>query len=126
MNENLLISCLLLVSVLTLIIWFFLNKWLEDRENEFVIYFKILTIIIDLYKETILDVKITTLSSQYDLNEKSKTNSLHAFEKVKNELISESIKDIMKNYLSKKCLKILTDRYGINGLSLIILTQLKR
>jgi len=104
----------------------FMDKWLENRENEFVIYSKILTIIIDLYRDAILIAKITALSSQYDLNEKSKTNSLLAFEKVKNELISESIKDIIKNYLSKRCLKVLKARYGINGLSLVILTQLKR
>lgn len=82
--------------------------------------------IIELYKETILTNKITVLSLKYDLNPQSKTNSLKAFEIAKKELISESLKEIMKNYLSKKCLKSLIGKYGVDGLGLLILTHLKR
>lgn len=123
---NLLISCTLLISVLTIIIWFGLNRWLEDKESEFVVYYNILVNIIELYKETILTGKINTLRSKFDLNEKSKTNSQSAFERAKNELISETVKEIMKVYLSKECLDRLIKRYGVDGLGLLILTHLKR
>jgi len=123
---NLLISCSLLISVLTIIIWFGLNRWLEDKESEFVVYYNILINIIELYKETILTGKINTLRSKFDLNEKSKTNSQSAFERAKNELISETVKEIMKVYLSKECLDRLIKRYGVDGLGLLILTHLKR
>ena len=123
---NLLISCMLLISVLTIIIWFGLNRWLEDKESEFVVYYNILVNIIELYKETILTGKINTLRSKFDLNEKSKTNSQSAFERAKNELISETVKEIMKVYLSKECLDRLIKRYSVDGLGLLILTHLKR
>jgi hypothetical protein len=117
---------MLLISVLTIIIWFGLNRWLEDKESEFVVYYNILVNIIELYKETILTGKINTLRSKFDLNEKSKTNSQSAFERAKNELISETVKEIMKVYLSKECLDRLIKRYGVDGLGLLILTHLKR
>lgn len=60
---NLLISCILLVSVLTIIIWFGLKRWLEEKESEFVVCYNILINIIDLYKETILTDKVNTLIS---------------------------------------------------------------
>ena len=123
---NLLISCSLLISVLTIIIWFGLNRWLEDKESEFVVYYNILINIIELYKETILIDNINTLRSKFDLNEKSKTNSQSAFERAKNELISETVKEIIKVYLSKECLDRLIKRYGVDGLGLLILTHLKR
>ena len=123
---NLLISCILLVSVLTIIIWFGLKRWLEEKESEFVVCYNILINIIDLYKETILTDKVNTLRSKFDLNEKSKTNSQSAFERAGNELISETVKEIMKVYLSKRCLNRLIKRYGVDGLGLLILTHLKR
>jgi len=69
---NLLISCILLVSVLTIIIWFGLKRWLEEKESEFVVCYNILINIIDLYKETILTDKVNTLRSKFDLNENLK------------------------------------------------------
>jgi len=120
------ISCLLFVTVVSFLI--IINKLLtkDSKNNEFVIYYNILISIIDLYKETILVNKINTLRTNFDLNEKSKTNSLSAFERAKNELISETVKEIMKVYLSKKCLNYLVDKYGVDGLGLLILTHLKR
>jgi len=112
---------IILFSIITIVI----NKLLI-KNDEFVINYNILLNTIEVYKETILSGKINMLSSEYDLNQKSKTNSLVAFEKEKNRIISETVKDIMKNYLSKKCFKYLIKMYGIDGLSLLILTHLKR
>lgn len=123
---NILISFLILVSILSIIIGYVIQRYLEDTHSEFVISYNILMNIIELYKETILTNKITVLSLKYDLNPQSKTNSLKAFEIAKKELISESLKEIMKNYLSKKCLKSLIGKYGVDGLGLLILTHLKR
>lgn len=125
-TTNLLISCILLVSVLTIIIWFGLKRWLEEKESEFVVCYNILINIIDLYKETILTDKVNTLRSKFDLNEKSKTNSQSAFERARIELISETVKEVMKVYLSKRCLDCLIKKYGVDGLGLLILTHLKR
>lgn len=119
-------SFLILLCLLTLVIWFMLVKFLEDRESEFVVNYKVMNDIIEIYKEVILSDKINTLRLQYDLNEKSQTNSRRAFETAKNKLISETVKEIIKEYLSKKCLKSLLQHYSIDGLSLLIITHLKR
>ena len=96
------ISSLILISILTIIIWFIVVKYFKDRGSEFVVNYNVLTSVIELYKESILLNKINILEHKYDLNEQSKTNSRQAFEKAKNELISEVVKEIMKEYLSKK------------------------
>lgn len=118
--------CLLLLSVLILISWLIASKIQDSKESEFVINYNVLLNIIELYKETILNNKIMILKSQFDLNERSKTNSLQAFEKAKNDLISETVKEILKQYLSDTCRKALLKKYSIDGLSLLILTLLKR
>jgi len=82
--------------------------------------------VIDIYKELILTNKLNTLAAQYDLNEKSATNSRLAFEKSKNAIISDTAKEIIKQYLSKDCLRVLLKYYSIDGLSLLVITHLKR
>jgi len=120
------ISCLLLIVILTGIAWFILIKISKDRESEFVISYRVLLDVLDIYKETILVNKINKIIPNYDLNEKSPTNSRQAFEVAKNEIISLSVKEIMKVHLSRKCLKSLLEHYSVDGLSLLIITHLKR
>jgi hypothetical protein len=120
------ISSLILLVILANITWFILVKLSKDRDGEFVVNYNVLTSIIELYKESILLSKINALRAQYDLNEKSQTNSRQAFEKAKNELISSTVKEIMKDYLSKECLASLLRHYSVDGLSLLIITHLKR
>lgn len=120
------ISSLILISVLTILVWFIIVKFLRDRDSEFVVNYNILTQLIEIYKETILNTKINTLRLQYDLNGKSQTNSIVAFEKAKNVLISETVKEIIKVYLSKRCVESLLKHYSVEGLSLLITTHLKR
>jgi len=120
------ISSLILISILTIVIWFMIIKYYEDRGSEFVVNYNVLTSVIELYKESILLNKIHVLQMQYDLNEQSKTNSRQAFEKAKNELISETVKVIIKSYLSKECISSLLKHYSVDGLSLLIITHLKR
>ena len=106
--------------------YFVINKLSKDHESEFLVNYKILESTIELYKESILLSKINTLRIQYDLNEKSPTNSRQAFEKAKNELISDTVKESMKSYLSKHCVNSLLRHYSVDGLSLLIITHLKR
>lgn len=120
------ISSLLLIGILIGIAWPILIKLSKDRESEFVISYKVLFEIIEIYKETILTSKINTIRSQYDLNEKSQTNSIQAFEIAKTEMVSLAVKDIMKVHLSKKCLNSLLEHYSVEGLVLLITTNLKR
>lgn len=120
------ISSLILISILTIVIWFMIIKYYKDRGSEFVVNYNVLTSVIELYKESILLNKIHVLQMQYDLNEQSKTNSRQAFEKAKNELISETVKVIIKSYLSKECISSLLKHYSVDGLSLLIITHLKR
>jgi len=120
------ISCLILIGLLTGIAWPILVKLSKDKEIEFVISNRVLLEVLDIYKETILTNKINMIRSQYDLNEKSKTNSIQAFEIARNEIVSTAVKDIMKIHLSKKCLNSLLEHYSIEGLGLLITTNLKR
>jgi hypothetical protein len=66
------------------------------------------------------------MEKQYNLDTTSKVNSQVSFEKAKDELVAESTKIIIKSYLSEKCLKSLLRHYNIDGLSLLIITHLKR
>ncbi len=120
------ISFLLLISILTVIVWLISVKISKDREIEFVISKGVLFDIIDLYKESILLSRIKVLALQYDLHDKSPTNSIQAFERAKNELIKDTVKEIIKDYLSKTSIKTLLRHYKIDGLSLLIITHLKR
>lgn len=98
----------------------------KTSDGDFVVNYNVLLNVIELYKETILLDRIENLKSKYDLNEKSPTNSRRIFETAKSELISETVKEIIKNYLSKDCLQSLLKYYSIDGLSLLIITHLKR
>lgn len=120
------ISSVLLTSILMGVVWFIIMKIMRERESEFVVNYNVLTNVIGLYKESILLSRISVLKQKYDLNEQSKTNSRQAFEKAKNELISETVKEIMKVYLSEECLRSLLRHYSVDGLSLLIITHLKR
>ena len=120
------ITFLTFIGILTICISLIVSRILKEKESEFVVNYNILTNTIELYKESILLDEIKILSKKYDLNEKSRTNSRQAFEKAKNELISESVKKIIKEYLSKDCVKSLLRHYSIEGLSLLIITHLKR
>lgn len=117
-------SILIVVSIIA--IYFVITKLSKDRETEFLVNYKILETMIELYKESILLSRINTLRIKYDLNDKSPTNSILVFEKAKNELISETVKEIIKDYLSKKCVNSLLEHYSVDGLSLLIITHLKR
>ena len=122
----LLINFLILISISLTLFYFISVKLSKDRESEFLVNYKVLETTIELYKESILLSKINMLSSKYDLNEKSPTNSRQAFEKAKNELISETVKEIIKDYLSKECVNSLLRYYSVDGLGLLIITHLKR
>ena len=120
------VSSLILVTILTILVWYIIVKFIRDQGSEFVVNYNVLLSVIELYKESILLNKIQTLERKYDLNEQSKTNSRQAFEKAKNELISETVKEIIRDYLSKECVNSLLRHYSIDGLSLLIITHLKR
>ncbi len=122
----LLINFLILIGVSIIIFYFISVKLSKDRESEFLVNYKVLETTIELYKESILLSRINMLRSKYDLNEKSPTNSRQAFETAKNELISGTVKEIIKDYLSKECVNSLLRYYSVDGLSLLIITHLKR
>jgi len=120
---------LLLVIILIMLVLMFINLFIKipkEKDSEFVVNHNVLLNVIDIYKELILTNKLNTLAAQYDLNEKSATNSRLAFEKSKNAIISDTAKEIIKQYLSKDCLRVLLKYYSIDGLSLLVITHLKR
>jgi hypothetical protein len=116
-------GCFSLLFLISLIIIF---KFLNDRDSEFRVNHVLLMSIIEIYKETILHDLLIGLERQYNLDATSKVNSQVAFEKAKHEAIKESTKIIITKYLSKPCLKSLLRHYNIDGLSLLIITHLKR
>ena len=125
MDKYIIISQIFII-ILIGIAWPILVKLAKDKESEFVISYRVLLDVLEIYKETILTHKINMITPQYDLNEKSPTNSRQAFEVAKNEIISLAIKEIMKIHLSRNCLKSLLEHYSVDGLSLLIITNLKR
>ena len=122
---NFLITSLLSLQVIILILILLRLNKLETKENLFVVSNSVLHDTINLYFQTILQEKIEALSSQYDLDPKSKTQAIKAYNESCNLLLSQAAKDIMRNYLSKDCLKILLKFYSIDGLILTIISKLK-
>lgn len=125
MYNYLIIFFLLTQSVLLLLI-FTKFRNLDTKDNDFVISNGIVLALINFYFDMILQDKIDALKLQFDLDPKSKTQSYKAFNDSYNILLANSAKDIMKNYLSKNCLNILLKHYSVDGLALMIISNLKR
>ncbi|MFA7507001.1 MAG: hypothetical protein WCZ11_02060 [Bacilli bacterium] len=125
MNTEIMVFVLLVIVNLVLLYTLIQKKEPID-DNNFAINLNTFISTIDLYKESILKSNLESLKSKYDLNEKSQTNSIKAYISAKDELINTSVKDIFKNFISANCLKNLLKYYNTNGLTLLVITQLKR
>lgn len=122
--DNYIIYFLLLVQVILLIL--ILIKLKTNQNDEFVVSNGILLALINFYNDMILQTKLEALRPQFDLDPSSKTQAIKAFNEVYNNLLSDSAKEIMKKYLSKHCLEILLKQYSVDGLALMIISNLKR
>jgi hypothetical protein len=121
-----LLSNLFLSLLLFVLLVLFVFKFVSEREQDFQVNYQVLINIVEIYKETIFLNSLSIMEKQYNLDTTSKVNSQVSFEKAKDELVAESTKIIIKSYLSEKCLKSLLRHYNIDGLSLLIITHLKR
>lgn len=114
------------VLLLICICFILIKKQIVNREEQFVICNTLLKTVSDIYYDSVLNGKIETLKTKYDLNPKSRTNSIAAFTEAYNSLLAESAKQIIRNHISKKCLKTLLDYYDMNSVILTIIFYLKR
>lgn len=119
------IFLLLLQAIISILILLTINKK-RSKEDLFIMCNSMLHDIIKIYYESILRDRVERLKSQFDLDPKSKTQAFKAYTEAYNSLLSSAAKEIMKNYLSKTCLKILLNYYSVDGLVLIIISNLKR
>ncbi len=127
MIDNIIIVSLLVIQIIILIILTIKIKRSNVSESDsFLLYQRILLEIIEDYNTLILLPKIEKLRKEYDLNPKSQTQAVQAYRDAENLLYSEAAKDILKNYLSSRCRKVLIMCYGLDSLILYIVSNLKR
>ena len=82
--------------------------------------------IVEAHAQTIFDEKINQLRSQFDLKTESQTNSSNQFVNAFDDLCNQTTKIIIKTYLSESLLKTLLKYYKIEGLTLFILSILRK
>ncbi len=80
---------------------------------------------IDSYVLTIFNDEVSVLRKQHDL-QKTQTNSAKLYMKEFDKLSNIATKKIMVNYLSKSLLKVLLKYYTLEGLMILIITNLRK
>jgi len=114
------------IGSIFIILLIILNQQKDRKDFTFVISYDIFNNIITNYIEIIFIPKVNYLKTIYNLDKDSKVNSIKSFNEEIDKIISESVKEIIQKYTSKKCLKSLLKYHNINGLSIIIALQLKK
>ena len=84
-----------------------------------------LNTILTVYKENVLIPRIEGLKKNYDLNPESQSNAIAAFEKDKDKLINEAVKETFSKFLDKRLTGMLETYYTRDGLILFIVTYFR-
>ena len=97
----------------------------SNSRDEYIVTISILEQVIDDYYNMVLEKDVQRIRKNYNLDPESKVNSIIAFEKQVNELISKASVAIMKMLTSRtrKCLK---KRFSSNSLALLIINRIKQ
>jgi hypothetical protein len=97
----------------------------SNTRDEYIITVSILEQVIDDYYNMILEKEVQRIRKNYNLDPESKVNSIMAFEKQVNELVSKASVEIMKmlTLRTRKCLK---KRFSNNSLALLIINRIKK
>ena len=120
------LTILLLFLQLIVLVLILLKLHKNDlKDDSFVVSNSMLHEVVDLYSREILQDKVDSLKQQFDLNPRSKTQSIKPYTDARNILLSDAAKEIMKKYISKKCQRDLLKFYTIDGLILTIIAKLK-
>jgi len=101
------------------------KKIYSNSRDEYIINISVLEHIIDDYYNMILEKDVQRVRKKYNLDPESKVNSIIAFEKQVNELITKSSVDIIK-MLTPRIRKCLGKRFSDNSLALIIINRIKQ
>jgi len=118
------------IFLFLLILFYFIIRHFKFKYDQFVeseISVLIYTIdtITNTYKELIFKNNYEELVAKYDIDEKSKTKSLERFNEDYNQLIKDSAKDILENYLATK-LKVKSKKYfTTDSLLLYLISSLR-
>ena len=98
----------------------------NDYEKEFKTSISALNGVVEAHVQMIFDEEVSRLRSQFDLKVESQTNSKKQFIQAFDDLCNQTTKIIMKTYLSKSLLKTLLEYYTIEGLTLFVLSILRK
>ena len=101
------------------------KKIYSNSRDEYIINISVLEHIIDDYYNMILEKDVQRVRKNYNLDPESKVNSIIAFEKQVNELVSKASVDIMK-MLTPRTAKCLKKRFSSNSLALLIINRIKQ
>ena len=125
---------ILLFLFLNFIFLFLINKNIKKKnkysksdfnESEYVVLNHILIDIIEKYKISKLNSKLVILRKQYDLNDKSETNSIKQYNEKLNEIYSLCCMDIYKKYLTSQFINTILKYKTEDALLVEIITKLK-
>ena len=126
MTNLLLIFCLIaLFTIVQVVLILIYKEVCGNSRDEYVISMSTLERVISDYVTVVLTKEIQSLRKDHNLNPESKLNSIIAFEKKVNDVVSESSYAIMK-MLAPKTLKTLQKRFSNNSLALLIINKIKQ
>ena len=117
------------VVFLCFILYLFVkNGWesKKTKEDEFTTAISALNGIVEAHVQTIFEERIGQLRSKFDLKAESQTNSSNQFVNAFDDLCNQTTKIIIKTYLSESLLRTLLKYYKIEGLTLFILSILRK
>lgn len=102
-----------------------LKKRTQRSGEEFAITFNSLSSVLTSYKQHVLDPKLAVMRKQHDLDPKSQSNSIKAYNKEREDLVRASANEIFEKYINRKTLKNLEEFYTREGLILFIITYFR-
>jgi hypothetical protein len=114
----------LLFLLMQVILIFVYKSIFKNYKDDYIINLSVLERIIDDYVNTILIKEIRQIKRKYNLDPESKINSVLAFEKKCNEIISEASLEILKMITSKMS-KSLYRQFSKESLALLIINRVK-
>lgn len=97
---------------------------IEINQDSYAVYQLTLTSIIQTYKTSKVDPQVKALQRTHDIDVNSPTNSIQLYNQQYNDLIRNSILDIVKNYLSNDLKRYFLKLYGENYLLMLVQNQL--
>ena len=125
MYEIIFLATLIILLSICITLQIIAKRRIIFKEEEYIVATKHLELMINCYKTSVLEPKLLSLQKTHDLDKNSQFNAIKKYEELRDNLIIECAKEILKNYTNEKSKKILAKYFSANGLILFVITNLK-